>query len=137
YGTDRPAGSWLLPGDRRCRRCAEPPTATVVHLASSAHQHDLFYTPLGLCGGLGGSRGRRSLYEVDRHHETCGRSVRQTRLQPPTVSIHIGGMVHPARTIRAALAGGAAALVMLASACSSGSNPTDPEPGPTGGSGPD
>jgi NitT/TauT family transport system substrate-binding protein len=45
-------------------------------------------------------------------------------------------MVHPARTLRAALAGGAAALVMLASACSSGSEP-EPEPGPTGGSGPD
>ena len=43
--------------------------------------------------------------------------------------------MHPARTVRAALAGGAAALVMLASACSSG-DPA-PDPGPTGASGPD
>lgn len=44
--------------------------------------------------------------------------------------------MHPARTIRAALAGGAAALVMLASACSSG-NQNEAEPSPTGKAEPD
>lgn len=43
--------------------------------------------------------------------------------------------MHPARTVRAALAVGAS-LVMLASACSSGTS-TEPEPGPSNPAGPD